>query len=148
MVPLSYFCNLTCRSNLKWWGKRLRMQPIYLEMKQGRSQKKFRKWRSEGLLKALFVMTGVLEVTAWYSCFCGRWFWSNLSLVGNWRLFYSDQVILDVPTVGGRLMLVDMAGSENIEQAGQTGFEAKMQVIIFLPCRFSFFNLVGSLLIV
>jgi len=30
--------------------------------------------------------------------------------------------------VGGRLMLVDMAGSENIEAAGQTGFEAKMQV--------------------
>lgn len=25
-------------------------------------------------------------------------------------------------------MLVDMAGSENIEQAGQTGLEAKMQV--------------------
>lgn len=25
-------------------------------------------------------------------------------------------------------MLVDMAGSENIEQAGQIGFEAKMQV--------------------
>ncbi|KAL2325141.1 hypothetical protein Fmac_024199 [Flemingia macrophylla] len=39
----------------------------------------------------------------------------------------SGSVILDVPTVGGRLMLVDMAGSENIEQAGQTGFEAKMQ---------------------
>ncbi|KAF8119086.1 hypothetical protein N665_0001s0139 [Sinapis alba] len=36
-------------------------------------------------------------------------------------------IILDVPTVGGRLMLVDMAGSENIDQAGQTGFEAKMQ---------------------
>ncbi|KAG2722009.1 hypothetical protein I3843_02G094400 [Carya illinoinensis] len=36
-------------------------------------------------------------------------------------------IILDVPTVGGRLMLVDMAGSENIEQAGQIGFEAKMQ---------------------
>ncbi|KAF5736735.1 kinesin-II 95 kDa subunit-like [Tripterygium wilfordii] len=36
-------------------------------------------------------------------------------------------IILDVPTVGGRLMLVDMAGSENIEQAGQMGFEAKMQ---------------------
>ncbi|XP_023006317.1 kinesin-like protein KIN-10A [Cucurbita maxima] len=36
-------------------------------------------------------------------------------------------VILDVPMVGGRLMLVDMAGSENIEQAGQVGFEAKMQ---------------------
>ncbi|KAJ0960674.1 hypothetical protein J5N97_001463 [Dioscorea zingiberensis] len=36
-------------------------------------------------------------------------------------------IILDVPSVGGRLMLVDMAGSENIEQAGQLGFEAKMQ---------------------
>ncbi|KAK1283449.1 Kinesin-1 [Acorus calamus] len=36
-------------------------------------------------------------------------------------------IILDVPSVGGRLMLVDMAGSENIEQAGQTGAEAKMQ---------------------
>ncbi|MFS7952130.1 putative plus-end-directed kinesin ATPase [Helianthus anomalus] len=36
-------------------------------------------------------------------------------------------IILDVPTVGGWLMLVDMAGSENIEQAGQIGFEAKMQ---------------------
>ncbi|GKD30236.1 putative receptor protein kinase ZmPK1 [Tanacetum coccineum] len=28
------------------------------------------------------------------------------------------KIILDVPTVGGRLMLVDMAGSENIAQAG------------------------------
>ncbi|BBG96397.1 P-loop containing nucleoside triphosphate hydrolases superfamily protein, partial [Prunus dulcis] len=36
-------------------------------------------------------------------------------------------IILDVPTVGARLMLVDMAGSENFEQAGQIGFEAKMQ---------------------
>ncbi|KAL1536153.1 kinesin-like protein KIN-10A [Salvia divinorum] len=36
-------------------------------------------------------------------------------------------IIVDVPTVGGRLMLVDMAGSENIEQAGQIGLEAKMQ---------------------
>nr|CAD1820890.1 unnamed protein product [Ananas comosus var. bracteatus] len=36
-------------------------------------------------------------------------------------------IILDVPSVGGRLMLVDMAGSENIEAAGQTGLEAKMQ---------------------
>ncbi|KAK8934721.1 Kinesin-1 [Platanthera zijinensis] len=36
-------------------------------------------------------------------------------------------IIMDVPAVGGRLMLVDMAGSENIEQAGQAGFEAKMQ---------------------
>lgn len=41
----------------------------------------------------------------------------------------SVQIILDVPKVGGRLMLVDMAGSENIEQAGQAGFEAKMQVL-------------------
>ncbi|BFG30227.1 hypothetical protein CerSpe_165000 [Prunus speciosa] len=37
-------------------------------------------------------------------------------------------IILDVPIVEGRLMLVDMAGSENIEQAGQIGFEAKMQI--------------------
>lgn len=41
------------------------------------------------------------------------------------------QIILDVPSVGGRLMLVDMAGSENIEAAGQTGLEAKMQVNFF-----------------
>ena len=27
-------------------------------------------------------------------------------------------IIVDVPSVGGRLVLVDMAGSENIEQAG------------------------------
>lgn len=37
-------------------------------------------------------------------------------------------IILDVPTVGGRLMLVYMAESENIEQAGQEGLEAKMQI--------------------
>lgn len=43
------------------------------------------------------------------------------------------QIILDVPTVGGRLMLVDMAGSENIDQAGQSGFEAKMQVKFWDP---------------
>ncbi|KAL8500802.1 hypothetical protein ACS0TY_020401 [Phlomoides rotata] len=36
-------------------------------------------------------------------------------------------IIVDVPMVGERLMLVDMAGSENIEQASQTGLEAKMQ---------------------
>lgn len=47
------------------------------------------------------------------------------------------QIILDVPTVGGRLMLVDMAGSENIEQAGQTGFEAKMQVKLYLLNKFA-----------
>lgn len=41
-------------------------------------------------------------------------------------------------------MLVDMAGSENIEQAGQSGFEAKMQVtclswliLILESCRLS-----------
>lgn len=46
------------------------------------------------------------------------------------------QIILDVPSVGGRLMLVDMAGSENIEAAGQTGLEAKMQVnFIFSLCK-------------
>eukprot|EP01018_Ginkgo_biloba_P001555 Gb_27939 [translate_table: standard] len=36
-------------------------------------------------------------------------------------------IILDVPAVGGRLVLVDMAGSENIDQAGSVGLEAKMQ---------------------
>lgn len=35
-------------------------------------------------------------------------------------------------------MLVDMAGSENIEAAGQSGFEAKMQVCVVTdPCTFS-----------
>lgn len=38
-------------------------------------------------------------------------------------------------------MLVDMAGSENIDQAGQTGFEAKMQVM------FCFFSLSQFILI-
>ncbi|XP_018451369.2 kinesin-like protein KIN-10A isoform X2 [Raphanus sativus] len=47
---------------------------------------------------------------------------NNLGIKGG-----TTKIILDVPTVGGRLMLVDMAGSENIDQAGQTGFEAKMQ---------------------
>jgi len=41
-------------------------------MKQGRSQKKFRKWRSGGLLKAHFVMIEVPEVTAWYDSIQGR----------------------------------------------------------------------------
>ncbi|KAG6498907.1 hypothetical protein ZIOFF_038659 [Zingiber officinale] len=40
----------------------------------------------------------------------------------------TPKIILDVPSVGGRLMLVDMAGSENIEAAGQTGLEATMQL--------------------
>lgn len=60
------------------------------------------------------------------------------------------QVILDVPTVGGRLMLVDMAGSENIEQAGQIGFEAKMQVrlvkTMFFHC-FLFFPMLFLVMI-
>ena len=51
------------------------------------------------------------------------------------------QIILDVPTVGGRLMLVDMAGSENIEQAGQTGMEAKMQVKSFPGHIYSVFSM-------
>ena len=58
---------------------------------------------------------------------------------------HCEQVILDVPTVGGRLMLVDMAGSENIEQAGQTGFEAKMQVT-FVTMIIFFFEPCSSLL--
>ncbi|KAF3456756.1 hypothetical protein FNV43_RR01410 [Rhamnella rubrinervis] len=36
-------------------------------------------------------------------------------------LHASYKVILDVPTVGGRLLFVDIAASENIEQAGQIG---------------------------
>lgn len=39
------------------------------------------------------------------------------------------QVTFEVPAVGGRLVLVDMAGSENIEQAG-IGMDARMQVLI------------------
>ncbi|CAD5318290.1 unnamed protein product [Arabidopsis thaliana] len=49
--------------------------------------------------------------------------------VGQKRCFGNYEIILDVLTVGGRLMLVDMAGSENIDQAGQTWFEAKMQIL-------------------
>ncbi|KAK4421784.1 Kinesin-like protein KIN-10A [Sesamum alatum] len=37
-------------------------------------------------------------------------------------------MIVDVPTFRGRLMLVNMVGSKNIEQAGQKGLEAKMQI--------------------
>lgn len=44
-------------------------------------------------------------------------------------------------------MLVDMAGSENIEQAGQTGFEAKMQVIFNLTKTFHFFNTIYKMLL-
>ncbi|CAH2060903.1 unnamed protein product, partial [Thlaspi arvense] len=50
------------------------------------------------------------------------------STLCNERSSRSDcMFILDVLTVGGRLMLVDMVGSQNIDQAGQTGFEEKMQ---------------------
>jgi hypothetical protein len=44
--------------------------------------------------------------------------------LGEWTL----QVTVDVPDVGGKLILIDMAGSENIDQAG-LGRELKMQVI-------------------
>lgn len=75
------------------------------------------------------------EATAWFNfkffplrpCFFFLFSWSPVSLELT-LLSNHLQIILDVPTVGGRLMLVDMAGSENIEQAGQIGFEAKMQV--------------------
>lgn len=50
------------------------------------------------------------------------------------------QVTFEVPEVDGRLVLVDMAGSENIEQAG-VGLESKMQVSSEKPypevCSFS-----------
>jgi hypothetical protein len=81
-------------------------------------------------------MSEVLGVTAWYGSsktdlhkksetiekYC-----CLLRLTQHFNCLFA-QIILDVPTVGGRLMLVDMAGSENIDQAGQSGFEAKMQV--------------------
>ncbi|KAK1621196.1 hypothetical protein QYE76_026713 [Lolium multiflorum] len=47
-------------------------------------------------------------------------------MVGCNQFFFS-LIIVDVPSVGGRLMLVDMAGSENIEAVGQTGHEAKSE---------------------
>ncbi|KAF6149999.1 hypothetical protein GIB67_025684, partial [Kingdonia uniflora] len=54
-------------------------------------------------------------------------------------------IILDVPTVGGRLMLVDMAGSEIFEQAAKLDSRQKMQVIyfpesIFYYITFSYVN--------
>ncbi|PWA58155.1 P-loop containing nucleoside triphosphate hydrolases superfamily protein [Artemisia annua] len=70
----------------------------YLEPKQGRYQKRVKRLE---LLKALSAMKEAPRVTA--------------------------LIILVVSTVGGRLTVVDMAGFENIEQAGQTGVEAKMQ---------------------
>jgi hypothetical protein len=44
--------------------------------------------------------------------------------------------------VGGRLMLLNMAGSENIEVAGQTGFEAKIQVVTN-PYNFSIMQFIS-----
>jgi hypothetical protein len=45
-----------------------------------------------------------------------------------------SQVMLDVPSIGGRLVLVDMAGSENLDQAGM-GTDLKMQVKSQCPCN-------------
>ena len=42
------------------------MQPLYLELKLERYLKRSKKWRSEELLEAHFVMTEAPEVTAWY----------------------------------------------------------------------------------
>lgn len=47
-------------------------------------------------------------------------------------MFHRSQVTFEVPAVGGRLVLVDMAGSENIEQAG-IGMDARIQVSIRPP---------------
>lgn len=95
-----------------------------------------RKWRSEGLLGAQIAMIEVRGAIAWYGCFILLTIITSaiisyvicLGLWSLWPFLVLWQIILDAPTVGGRLMLVDMAGSENIEQAGQVGFEAKMQV--------------------
>ena len=38
-------------------------------MKQEKFPKRYKRWRSEGLLKAPYVMSEVLEATAWYSSF-------------------------------------------------------------------------------
>ncbi|CAL8171169.1 unnamed protein product [Prunus armeniaca] len=46
---------------------------------------------------------------------------------GLLRVLFAMKEVLGAIACRGRLMLVDMAGSENIEQAGQIGFEAKMQ---------------------
>ncbi len=46
-----------------------------------------------------------------------------------WSIGGAIQVTIDVPEVGGKLILVDMAGSENIDQAG-LGRELKMQVMM------------------
>ena len=122
------------------------MQLSSLEMKLRRYRKRSKKLRSEGLLKARYAMREALEATAWFESI-GSSFLFRFSFLSG-VVFKLDlallskivQIILDVPTVGGRLMLVDMAGSENIEQAGQNGLEAKMQVenlnYVVLPlCR-------------
>ncbi len=49
----------------------------------------------------------------------------------EWLAFVAMKVTLDVPAVGGKLVLVDMAGSENVEQAG-LGRELKMQVLKYV----------------
>uniref|UniRef100_A0A9I9E5Y4 Uncharacterized protein n=1 Tax=Cucumis melo TaxID=3656 RepID=A0A9I9E5Y4_CUCME len=42
----------------------------------------------------------------------------------------SSTSLIEVSTVSGGLMLMDMAGSENIKQAGQIGFEAKKMTVV------------------
>ncbi|KAJ0963716.1 hypothetical protein J5N97_028838 [Dioscorea zingiberensis] len=51
----------------------------------------------------------------------------NASYISGNEAGKISKEVAKVEKMGGRLMLVDMAGSENIEQAGQLGFEAKMQ---------------------
>jgi hypothetical protein len=45
------------------------MQRIFQEMKLERFLRRYKKWRNEGLLKALSVMKEVLVATAWYNSF-------------------------------------------------------------------------------
>jgi hypothetical protein len=70
------------------------MLPIFLEMKQERSPKRYKRWRSEGLSKAPFVMTEVLEATAWYNSF--RFYLEIFcwTLVSGWK-FHALQICTD-----------------------------------------------------
>ncbi|CAL8989525.1 unnamed protein product [Prunus brigantina] len=77
------------------------------------------------LLVTSFLCDSAALTSALHLLFCA----SSLinTCIGSRSKNNESLIILDVPTVEGRLMVVDMAGSENIEQAGQIGFEAKMQ---------------------
>jgi hypothetical protein len=68
----------------------------------------------------LFIGTGVIASNLPVMCLS--------SLYIERLAFVAMKVTLDVPAVGGKLVLVDMAGSENVEQAG-LGRELKMQVL-------------------